>query len=142
MQGQEYFYNNQNKITGTINPSFYGFSETPQIGIIYGKESIVNGDTTIENSFAFGSTFFEDYNFTLALDVNLFQINALGYSVSQINAHYIYKTKISYDWTLNSSISVGYGNNKLDFSSLVFEDQIDVLTGNADFSGTKVKIES
>ena len=130
MQGQEYFYNNQNKITGTINPSFYGFSETPQIGIIYGKESIVNGDTTIENSFAFGSTFFEDYNFTLALDVNLFQINALGYSVSQINAHYIYKTQISYDWTLNSSISVGYGNNKLNFSSLIFEDQIDVLTGN------------
>ena len=130
MYSQEYFYNNQNKITGTLNPSFYGFGETSQLGVIYGNESIVNGDSNIENSFAFGSAFFEDYNFSLALDVNLFQINALGYSASQVNAHYIYKTNLTYDWILNSSLSIGYGNNKLDYSDLVFEDQIDVLTGN------------
>ncbi|MFK5959647.1 MAG: type IX secretion system membrane protein PorP/SprF [Lutibacter sp.] len=130
MYGQEYFYNNQNKITGTLNPSFYGFTETSQLGVIYGNESILNGDSNIENSFAFGSAFFEDYNFSLALDVNLFQINALGYSTSQANVHYIYKTNLSYNWVLNTSLSIGYGNRKLDYSSLVFEDQIDIFTGN------------
>ena len=130
MYGQEYFYNNQNKITGTLNPSFYGFTETSQLGVIYGNESILNGDSSIENSFAFGSAFFEDYNFSLALDVNLFQISELGYSASQANAHYIYKTNLSSDWVLNSSLSIGYGNSKLDYSSLVFEDQIDIFTGN------------
>lgn len=130
MQSQEYFYNNQNKLTGTINPSFYGFYETSQIGVIYGNESILNNDSNIENSFVYATNFFEDYNFSLAVDVNLFQINSLGYSATQVNFHYIYKTNFSYDWVLNSSISIGYGNNKLDFSSLVFEDQMNVLTGN------------
>ncbi|PHS53485.1 MAG: hypothetical protein COB01_04030 [Lutibacter sp.] len=130
MHSQEYFYNNQNKITGTLNPSFYGFNESTQIGVIYGNEKVANSDLNIENSFAFGSTFFEDYNFSIALDVNLFKLNALGYSITQANLHYIYKTKLSYDWVLNSALSIGYGANKVDFSSLVFEDQIDIFTGN------------
>ena len=130
MYGQEYFYNNQNKITGTINPSFYGFDESSQLGVIYGNEKITNSESNIENSFAFGSTFFDDYNFSIAFDVNLFKINDLGYSTAQANLHYIYKTKLTYDWVLNSAISIGYGNNKVDFSSLVFEDQINIFTGN------------
>lgn len=130
MQSQEYFYNNQNKITGSLNPSFYGFGETSQLGVIYGSESIINSDSNIQNSFAYGSSFFEYFNFSLAFDVNLFQIPNLGYSTTQANLHYIYRTNVNYDWVLNTSLSAGYGNNKVNFSSVVFEDQIDVLTGN------------
>jgi len=130
MQSQEYFYTNQNKISGTINPSFYGFDESSQLGVIYGNQNIANSDSNIENTFAFGSTYFEDFNFSIAFDVNLFKINDLGYSTTQANLHYIYKTKLTYNWILNASISVGYGNSKVDFSSLVFQDQIDVFTGN------------
>ena len=62
--------------------------------------------------------------------VNLFKINALGYSTTQVNLHYIYNTKLTYDWVLNSALSIGFGSNKVNFSSLVFEDQIDIFTGN------------
>lgn len=130
MYGQEYIPLNQNKLLGSVNPSFYSFDKEPHIGVVYGTQKVLNNNSSIENSFAYGSNFFEDYSFSLALDVNRFQISTLGYSSTQVNAHYIYSTNLSYDWVLNSSISAGYGNNKYDFSSLVFEDQLDVLTGN------------
>lgn len=130
MFGQDYTPLNQNKVLGSVNPSFYSFDKEPHVGIAYGTQKVLNNDSSIENSFAFGSNFFEENNFSLALDVNSFKISSLGYSSTQANLHYIYSTNLTYDWVLNSSISVGYGNNKLDFSSLVFEDQLDVLTGN------------
>ncbi|WP_111707436.1 type IX secretion system membrane protein PorP/SprF [Lutibacter citreus] len=128
--GQEYIYSNQNKLFGTVNPSFYGFDEISHTGVAYATQKVFNSDSNIENSLAFGSTYLEDYGFSLAFDVNLFKISTLGYTSTQANLHYIYKTNLSYDWVLNSSISAGYGNNRLDFSALVFEDQINVLTGN------------
>lgn len=143
MYSQEYLYLNQNKLLGTANPSLYGFDEEPHIGVAYSTQKVLNNESSIENSFAFGSNYFEDYNFTLALDVNLYQISTLGYSATQANLHYIYKTKLTHDWVLNSSLSVGFGNNKLDFSSLVFEDQLDVLTGNiAGFSLDPVNVNN
>jgi len=130
MYSQEYIYSNQNKLLGSLNPSFYGFDEVPHVGVSYATQKVLNNDSNIENSYAFGSNFFEDYNFSLALDVNLFKISSLGYTATQANLHYIYKTNLTYEWVLNTSLSLGYGNNKLDFSSLVFEDQINILTGN------------
>ncbi|MBL4744738.1 MAG: type IX secretion system membrane protein PorP/SprF, partial [Flavobacteriaceae bacterium] len=130
MYGQDYIYSNQNKLLGRENPSFYSFDQESHMGVAYATQKILNNDSSIENSYVFGSYFFEDYGFSLALDVNLFQISELGYSSTLANLHYIYKTNLTYEWVLNSSISFGYGNSKLDFSSLVFEDQIDILTGN------------
>jgi type IX secretion system PorP/SprF family membrane protein len=128
--GQERIYSHQNKILGSLNPSFYGFNQTPLAGAIYGSQKIQNNDSNIASSFAFATVPFEEYNFSLALDLNLFKIESLGYSASQINLHYIYNTNLTRNWKLNTSFSAGYGNNKLDFNSLLFGDQIDVLTGD------------
>lgn len=128
--GQEQVYSHQNKIPGSLNPSFYGFDKTPLVGVVYGTQKIQNNDSNIASSFAFATVPFEDYNFSLALDLNLFKIESLGYSASQVNLHYIYKTNLTSDWKLNTSFSAGYGNNKLDFNTLLFGDQIDVLTGD------------
>ena len=130
MNAQENLNLNQNKILGALNPSFYGFKEAPSIGVAYTNQRISNEDSYIQNTFAFGSFYFEDYNFSLALDVNSFQISALGFNATQANIHYIHKTQLSYSWTMNASLSLGYGNNKLDFSSLIFGDQIDPFSGS------------
>jgi hypothetical protein len=53
----------------------------------------------------------------------------LGYSTSQVNLHYIYKAQLTNEWIFNPSVSVGFGNSKLDVSSLVFEDQFAIFTG-------------
>ena len=127
--GQDNIYKNQNKIMGTTNPGFYGFGDTSKAGLIYGLEGF-NQNTKIDNKFGFANHFFEDSEFSLAIDVNLSQISSLGYSTSEANLHYIYKATLSNDWVFNPSVSVGYGNNTLNFDSLVFQDQINVLTGS------------
>ena len=125
---QDFTMKNQNKVMGTINPSFYGFGDSSKAGVIYSTEGYNEG-SKIENRFGFANHYFADNDFSLALDVNSTKISQLGYSVTEANLHYIYKAQLSYEWTFNPSISVGYGNSRLDYSSLVFEDQINVLTG-------------
>ncbi len=126
--GQDFTMKNQNKVMGTINPSFYGFGDSSKAGIIYSTEGYNEG-SKIENRFGFANHYFENSEFSLALDVNSTKITQLGFSTTQANLHYIYKAQLSYEWTFNPSISIGYGNSRLDYSSLVFEDQINVLTG-------------
>lgn len=126
--GQDNIFKNQNKIIGSINPSFYGFGDTSKAGLIYSTEGF-NQNSKIENKFGFVNHFFDDNEFSLAIDANLMQISSLGYTSSQANLHYIYKATLSNDWVFNPSVSIGYGNSRLDFNSLVFEDQINVLTG-------------
>ena len=125
---QDFTMKNQNKVMGTLNPSFYGFGDSSKAGIIYSTEGYNEG-SKIENRFGFANHYFENSEFSLALDVNSTKITQLGFSTTQANVHYIYKAQLSYEWTFNPSISVGYGNSRLDYSYLVFEDQINVLTG-------------
>lgn len=126
---QDFVIQNQNKIMGAQNPSFYAFGETSKAGVLYNMSEI-NSQNKIESRFGFANHYFEDNEFSLALDVNSVQINNLGYSVTQANFYYIYKAQLSYEWTFNPSISVGYGNSQLNYNSLVFEDQINAMTGS------------
>jgi type IX secretion system PorP/SprF family membrane protein len=125
---QDFTMKNQNKVIGTINPSFYGFGDSSKAGVIYNTEGYNEG-SKIETRFGFANHYFDNNDFSLALDVNSTKISQLGFSITEAHLHYIYKTQLSYEWTFNPSISIGYGNNRLDFNSLVFEDQINVLTG-------------
>lgn len=125
---QDFATKNQNKVMGSNNPSFYGFGDSSKAGIIYTTEGYNEG-SKIENRFGFANHFFENSEFSLALDVNSTKITQLGFTTTQANVHYIYKARLSYEWTFSPSLTVGYGNSRLDFSSLIFEDQINVLTG-------------
>ena len=140
--GQDYMYKNQNKVMGSTNPSFYGFGETSKAGLIYSSEGF-NANSKIENKFGFANVYFEDKEFSMAIDANLFQISSLGYATASANLHYIYKTTLSNDWIFNPSISVGFGNSSLNFNSLVFEDQINALTGTiAGVSNDPINIDN
>jgi type IX secretion system PorP/SprF family membrane protein len=125
---QDFTIKNQNKVIGTNNPSFYGFGDSSKAGVIYSTEGYNEG-SKIETRFGFANHYFTDNDFSLALGVNSIKISQLGFSTTEANLHYIYKAQLSYEWTFNPSISVGYGNSRLDYSSLVFEDQINVLIG-------------
>ena len=125
---QEIIYKNQNMILGTINPSFFGFADTSKAGVIYSSEGFSSASQS-ENKYGFVNHFFEDKDFSLALDVHMQDISSLGYSTSQANLHYIYKATLTNEWVFNPSVSVGFGNSSLDFNSLIFEDQINSLTG-------------
>lgn len=126
---QDYIYKNQNMVPGSINPSFYGFGDSSKAGIIYSSEGF-NQNSKMDNRFAFANHYFDNYDFSLAVDVNSMQISSLGYTSNSANLHYIYKTQLNDEWIFNPSVSVGFGSTKLDFNSLVFEDQLNVYTGS------------
>jgi hypothetical protein len=139
---QDFAVKNQNKVMGTLNPSFYCFGDSSKAGAIYSTEGYNEG-SKIESRFGFANHFFADNDFSLAFDVNSTKISQLGFSINEAKLHYIYNTRLSYEWTFNPSISVGYGNSRLDYSSLVFEDQINVLTGYiAEVSRDPVNIDN
>lgn len=126
---QDYLYKNQNMVIGSINPSFYGFGDYSKTGLMYSTEGF-DQSTRMENKFAFLQHYFDKNEFSLAFDVNNFQITNLGYSSTVANLHYIYRTELNQDWIFNPSVSAGYGNSRLDYNQLVFEDQINILTGS------------
>lgn len=129
VSAQDFTFKNQNKIMGTLNPSFYGFGDSSKAGVIYNTEGF-NDSSKIDSRFGFTNYYFDQSEFSLALDVNSIQIGNLGYANTTANLHYIYKTKFDNDWVFNPSLSVGFGNSKLDYSSMVFGDQLNVLTGS------------
>ena len=126
---QDNIIKNQNKIMGAQNPSFYAFGDSSKAGVLNGFEGFTDA-SKIETKFGFVNHFFEQSNFSLALDVKTIDVNSLGYSVSSVNFHYIYRTQFNYKWTFNPSVSVGYGSSSLNYDNLIFEDQINVLTGS------------
>ena len=126
---QDYIYKNQNMVMGSINPSFYGFGDSSKAGVIYSSEGF-NQNTKMDNRFAFANHYFDNNDFSLAVDVNSMQISSLGYATNSANLHYIYRTQLNEEWIFNPSVSVGFGSTKLDFNSLVFEDQLNVYTGS------------
>ena len=114
---------------GAKNPSFYAFGDSSKAGGLTGFEGFTDA-SKIETKFGFVNHFFEQSNFSLALDVKTVDVNSLGYSVSSANFHYIYRTQFNYKWTFNPSVSIGYGSSSLNYNNLIFEDQINVLTGS------------
>ena len=126
---QDIIIKNQNKVMGAQNPSFYAFGDSSKAGVLTGVQGFTDA-SKIETKFAFANHFFEQSSFSLALDVKTIDVKSLGYSVSSANLHYIYSTRFNYKWTFNPSVSIGYGSNSLNYDNLIFEDQINVLTGS------------
>jgi hypothetical protein len=126
---QDNIMKNQNKIMGAQNPSFYAFGDSSKAGVLSGFEGFTDA-SKIETKFAFVNHYFEKNNFSLAVDVKTIDVNSLGYSVSSANLHYIYRTQFNYKWTFNPSVSIGYGSSSLNYDNLIFEDQINALTGS------------
>ena len=126
---QDNIIKNQNKIMGAQNPSFYAFGDSSKAGVLTGSEGFTDA-SKIETKFAFVNHFFEQSNFSLALDVKTIDVKSLGYSISTTDLHYIYRTQFNYRWTFNPSVSIGYGSSSLNYNNLIFEDQINLLNGS------------
>ena len=74
---QDNIIKNQNKIMGAQNPSFYAFGDSSKAGVLTGFEGFTDA-SKIETKFGFVNHFFEQSNFSLALDVKTIDVNSLG----------------------------------------------------------------
>ena len=127
VSAQEKSIYNLAKLPAFANPAFHAFKEKTKLGVVSEFVSNnTNGDYSQQN-YAYGTTFFEDYNFQLAVDLYNNQLNTAGYNYTTGYVTYGYKIRLNREWTTFPSISLGYSTYRFDFSQLVFQDQLDVL---------------
>jgi type IX secretion system PorP/SprF family membrane protein len=126
---QEKIIQNTAKLPAFINPAFHAFKEPTKVGVLTEFVSnSTNGDFS-QHNYAFGTVFFEDYNFQLSLDIYNNQLDALGYNFNSGAITYSYKLQVNRDWLVYPSLSLGYSTYTFDYSELIFQDQLDIIRG-------------
>jgi type IX secretion system PorP/SprF family membrane protein len=124
---QEYVLNQFQNLQ-MLNPSYYGFNNLTKAGVLYNSMSY-DTDENIDTKVAFGSINFENLNFSLGLDVNSFKINSYGLEINQINLAYVYKINLNYETYILPAAYIGIAAQSLESSKLIFEDQINLISG-------------
>ncbi|MDB9713538.1 type IX secretion system membrane protein PorP/SprF [Flavobacteriaceae bacterium] len=110
------------------NASYFGFKDPSKIGVL--SEFVSSQDNSVsEHQYAYGTTFFEDYDFQLGLEYMNTGLDNSGYSLSNVRISYIYKLQLENDWYLYPGVTVGYSGFNFDYGNLIFLDQINILSG-------------
>jgi len=116
------------KVPVFLNPSFHAFKEKTRIGVL-GELANQNQGNQSQHKYAFGSTFFEEYNFQLGIDLFNNNLKNSGFNYTSAAISYMYKLRLPNEWLLYPGITAGYSNYRFDFNNLTFQDQINIFTG-------------
>jgi len=125
---QDRFIHNMSSIPHFANASYFGFKDPTKIGIVSEFVSAQSSQVS-QHQYAFATSFFEDYDFQLGLEYMNTKLDNSAYNSSLAKLSYIYKLEMENNWNVYPGISAGYTGYHFDFNSLVFSDQIDILTG-------------
>lgn len=126
--GQDQIIDNLNKMPSFINPSFYGFKNASSVGVL-NKFNGKTFDNSLNYRYAYGSTFIESYGFSVGLDVYHSNMSNSGYNQTSASLSYIYQLEFVNDWYIYAGITGGFTSSHYNFGELVFQDQIDLFTG-------------
>lgn len=125
---QDRFIHNLSNLPHFSNASYFGFKDPSKIGVL--SEFVSSQDNSVsEHQYAYGTTFFEDYDFQLGLEYMNTGLDNSGYSLSNVRISYIYKLQLENDWYLYPGVTVGYSGFNFDYGNLIFLDQINILSG-------------
>ena len=125
---QEMVFNSQPKLMQVSNPSFFGLNSWNRSGLLYNSTEI-NPNETQNNKFFYGSYSFDLLDFSLGIQFNNFSAPNIGYRKNDLNLSYIYKIELGNDMWFLPSVNVGFVSKNLNPSNLIFEDQINSITG-------------
>ena len=117
-----------------LNPAFAGTTFAPRISLAYRNQwlSMPNAYVTYAASY---DQFFERANSGFGLMAIADQAGDGIWSTAGGNAFYSYNIQLNKSWNLRGGAQVGYFNTRIDWSRLVFLDQINPLTGPTDGAG-------
>ena len=125
---QDRFIHNLSNLPHFANASYFGFKDPSKIGVL--SEFVSSQDNSVsEHQYAYGTTFFEDYDFQLGLEYMNTGLDNSGYNLSNVRISYIYKLQLESDWYLYPGVTVGYSGFNFDYGNLIFLDQINILSG-------------
>ena len=126
---QDEFIQNLDQIPSYINPSFHAFNEGTMIGVVneFAGESSMNNT---ENRYAFFNSFFKSSKYGLGMDILSTRLRNSAYQNTKVNLSYIYRVQLDRFWIFYPGITAGYTIASFNYDNIIFQDQIDVLTGN------------
>lgn len=113
----------------SLNPAFAGTLITGYTGLIH-RSQWPNENRRIDSEYAFvNGPIGPERNMGLGLSILNQREVFTSYNYVQINGVYSYNVNLNYDWRLRLGIEAGYGRKNFNFSSLLFEDQINPIDG-------------
>jgi type IX secretion system PorP/SprF family membrane protein len=117
-----------------LNPAFTGTTFQPRISLTYRNQwlSLPNAYVTYAAAY---DQFFERANSGFGLMAIADQAGDGIWNTVGVNASYSYNIQVNRDWNIRGGAQVGYFNSRIDWSRLVFLDQINPLTGPTDGAG-------
>ena len=125
---QEMIFNSQPKLMHVSNPSYFGLNSWNRSGLLYSTTE-TNPNITQNNKFFFGSYSFDLLDFSLGIQFNNYTAPSIGYKKNDLNLSYIYKVELDNELWFLPSVNVGFVSKNLNPSELIFEDQINSITG-------------
>ena len=112
-----------------LNPAFAGSRNSTRFSAGY-RSQWLNIKSNLNTFYASADGFLGSINSGVGANIINQKEELTNYSYTQINVLYSFHIKLSEDLSLFPGISFGYGLKQLDFGNLLFEDQIDLATGN------------
>ena len=125
---QEMIFNSQSKLMHIVNPSFFGLNSWNWSGLLYSTTEI-NPNDTQNNKLFYGSYSFDLQDFSLGVQFNNYSAPNIGFKKNDLNLSYIYKVEFGNDIWFLPSVNVEFSSKNINPSSLIFEDQINSITG-------------
>jgi type IX secretion system PorP/SprF family membrane protein len=114
----------------TLNPAFAGTLITGYAGLIH-RSQWPNDTRRIDTEYAFvNGPIGPERNMGLGLSILNQREVFTNYNYVQVNGVYSYNVNLNYDWRLRFGLEAGYGSKNFNFSSLLFEDQINTNDGS------------
>lgn len=119
-------------IPESLNPAFTGTLVTGYTGLIH-RTQWPNESRQINTEYAFvNGPIGPERDMGLGLTILNQREVFTNYNYTQINGVYSYNVNLNYDWRLRLGLEAGYGHKNFNFSSLLFEDQINPNDGSID----------
>lgn len=117
-----------------INPAFAGLNNYPQFTSNYRLQW--PGISNVYKTFAFSyDQYFNKFNSGLGFTALTDDQGEGTLKTTEFSGIYAYKLRFRQDWQLKFGLEVGYSQSRLDFSKLIFFDQIDPGVGPFDSAG-------
>jgi type IX secretion system PorP/SprF family membrane protein len=114
----------------SLNPAFTGTLITGYTGLIH-RSQWPNENRRIDTEYAFiNAPIGPERNMGLGLTILNQREVFTNYNYVQVNGVYSYNVNLNNDWRLRLGLEAGYGNKNFNFSSLLFEDQINNNDGS------------
>jgi len=120
-------------IPETINTGFTGALETPKFGVVH-RTQWADLDFSINTQFAYVDGWFDNINSGIGVSILNHTETNTKYKFTQVNLDYALAIRLSREWYLRPSISVGLGIKDYAFQNLLLEDQVNISTGTINSS--------